>query len=232
MTCSLGTLAPSGSAAATLVVKTASIVPSGGVITDTATATPGSNNVASVDTTVGAASPGSASGFVPPGGSIDTGGNNPAHLTLPNTGPGAAITITQQPTGNTFCNGPCNGTATFISDFGGYPDPLHPINLKLTFSDSGLIPALKDYAFSTIYKVRDNQVVGVPVPDCRDNPNWTRAQKLFAALRRLLRLGTQSGIANPAPCVDSRSITRVSNTLYKVTFEILYVSDDGGFARR
>ena len=232
VTCSLGTLAPSGSAAATLVVKTASVVPSGGVITDTATATPGSNNVASVDTTVVAASPGSASGFVPPGGSIDTGGNNPAHLTLPNTGPGASITITQQPTGNTFCNGPCNGTATFISDFGGYPDPLHPINLKLTFSDSGLIPALKDYAFSTIYKVRDNQFVGVPVPDCKDNPNWTRAQKLFAALRRLLRLGTQSGIANPAPCVDSRSITRVSNTLYKVTFEILYVSDDGGFARR
>jgi len=232
VTCSLGTLASSGSAAATIVIKTAAVVPAGGVITDTATATPGSNNVASRDTTVVAPTPGSASGFVPPGGSIDTGGNNPAHLTLPNTGPGATVTLTQQPTGNNFCNGPCNGTATFISNFGGYSNPLHPIDLRLTFADAGLAGALKDYATSTIYKVRDNQTVGVVVPDCNDNPTWTPRQKLSAAIRRLLRVGTQSGIANPSPCVDSRVITKVSNTQYKVTFEILYLSDDGGFARK
>ena len=51
-------------------------------------------------------------------------------------------------------------------------------------------------------------------------------------IRRLLRVGTHSGIANPSPCVDSRTITKVSNTQYKVTFEILYLSDDGGFARK
>ncbi|HEY5173739.1 MAG TPA: DUF11 domain-containing protein [Acidimicrobiia bacterium] len=232
VTCSLGTLGPSGSAAATLVVKTAATVPSGGFITDTATATPGSNNVASRDTAVVSPTPGSASGFVPPGGSIDTGGNNPAHLSLPNTGPGATVALTQQPTGNNFCNGPCNGTATFISDFPGYSNPLHPIDLKLTFADgSSLATARNDYATSTIYKVRDNQTVGVSVPDCSDNPSWTRAQKRLAAVRRLLRVGTQSGIANPSPCVDSRTITKVG-AQYKVTFEILFLSDDGGFARR
>ncbi len=230
VTCTLGTIAAGGSASAKIIVKTAS--GSGGTtVTDSATTSPGGGH-ASTNTNIVTPTPGTTTGFVPPGGSIDTGGNNPAHLSLPNTGTGATITLRQVPTGNTFCNGPCNGTATFISNFPGYSDPAHPIDLKLTFADGSLAAARNDFAMSTIYKVRDNETVGVPVPDCNDNPNWTPAQMQAAANRRLLRVGTQSGIANPAPCVDSRSITKVSNTQYKVTFEILYLSDDGGFARK
>ncbi len=232
VTCSLGTLSPSASATVTLLVQTSSVVPAGGVITDTATASPGANNTASLDTTVVAPSPGTAQGYVPPGGSLGTGGSNPAVLTLPNSGNGAPVTITQQPSGNNFCNGPCNGTASFISDFPGYSDPYQPIDLKLTFADHGFITALKDYALSTIYKVRDNETVGVVVPDCQDNPAWTPREKLAAAIRRAWRAGTQSGIANPAPCVDRRTITKGHGDTYYVTFEILFLSDDGGFSRR
>ncbi|HEY5170386.1 MAG TPA: DUF11 domain-containing protein, partial [Acidimicrobiia bacterium] len=231
VTCTLGTIASGGSASAKIVVKTSS-GSAGTTVTDSATTSPGGGST-SAQTQIVTPTAGSTSGFVPPGGSINTGGNNPANLALPNTGPGATVTLTQQPTGNNFCNGPCNGTATFISDFPGYSDPVRPIDLKLTFADgSSLATARNDYATSTIYKVRDNQTVGVPVPDCSDNPSWTPAQKQAAAVRRLLRVGTQSGIANPSPCVDSRTITKVSSTQYKVTFEILFLSDDGGFARR
>ncbi len=201
----------------------------GSTVTDSATS---GGSTASATTHIAVPTPGTVSGFVPPGGSLDTGGPNPAHLSLPNTGPGAPVTMTQRPSGNTFCGGPCNGTATFVSDFGGYSDPKHPIDLKLTFADTGVLPTLADYFFSTIYKVRDDATVGVKVPDCKDDPAWTKKQKLEAALRRLLRAGTQSGIANPAPCVNSRTITKVGNNKYNVTFEILFLSDDGGFSRR
>ncbi len=228
VTCSVGTIAAGASASATIVVKTAAN--SGGTtVTDTATS---GGSTATATTHIVAPTPGTVSGFVPPGGSLDTGGNNPAHLTLPNTGPGAAVTMTQRASGNTFCGGPCNGTATFVSNFGGYSEPTHPIDLKLTFADTGVFPTLVDYFFSTIYKVRDDATVGVPVPDCKDNPAWTPRQKLEAALRRLVRAGTHSGIANPAPCVDSRRITKVGDNKYNVTFEILFLSDDGGFSRR
>lgn len=85
---------------------------------------------------------------------------------------------------------------------------------------------------SMIYKIRDDATVGVKVPDCKDDPAWTTKQKFAAALRRLVRAGTQSGIANPAPCVNSRTITRVGKNKHNVTFEILFLSDDGGFSRR
>ncbi len=228
VTCALGTIAPAGSGSATIIVRTSS--GSGGTtVTDSATS---GGSTANFATHIVASVPGNASGFVSPGGSINSGGNNPANLSLPNTGPGATVTLTQQASGNTFCQGPCNGTATFVSDFGGYSDPAHPIDLKLTFLDTGALATLKDYALSTIYKVRDDATVGVPVPDCKDNPSWTAKQKAAAALRRLVRLGTQSGIANPAPCVDRRTVAYVGHSQYAVTFEILFLSDDGGFSRR
>ncbi len=230
VTCSLGTIAAGSSAAAAIVVRT-SATSGGTTVGDSVTTSPGGSN-GSATTHVEAPTPGTVTAFVPPGGSIDTGGNNPANVTLPNTGVGSPITITQRPDGNNFCQGPCNGTASFVSDFPGYSDPSHPIALKLTFTDNSALAALVDYATSTIYKVRDDATVGVPVPDCNDNPAWTKREKLQAALRRLLRLGTRSGIANPAPCVDSRTVTQVSRTSFKVTFEILFLSDDGGFSRR
>ena len=175
VTCSLGTIAAGGSASATIVVKT-SATSGGTVVTDSATTSPGGSN-GSVATQVLVPTPGTVTAFVPPGGSIDTGGNNPANVSLPNTGVGSPITITQRPTGNNFCQGPCNGTASFVSDFPGYNDATHPIHLKLTFTDSNVIAGLVDYATSTIYKVRDDATVGVPVPDCKDNPAWTSRQK-------------------------------------------------------
>ena len=230
VTCSLGTLAPSSSTIATLVVTTASVAPPSGVITNSATATPGTNNVASLDTTVVAPAPGSASGYVPPGGSINTGGANPANLTLPNVGPGATVTLTQAG-GAMFCNGPCTGPATSINNFAGYNDPTRPIILKLSYADPNLVAALKDYGTSTMYKQADNQIGGVKISDCLDNPTWTTSQKRAAALRRILRLGTQSGIANPSPCVDARNIVALPHNQWQVTFTILYLSGDPRFAK-
>ncbi len=230
--CTIGTIAAGGDGSVQLLVQSPSPAPGSGHITITATATPGSNNVASEDTAVVDPTPGTASGYVPPGGNIDTGGTDPANVALPNTGTGAPVTITQIPSGNTFCNGPCNGTASFISDFPGYSDSHHPIALKLAFRDHGVFPTLIDYFTSTIYKVRDNETVGVAIPDCKDDPTWNRAQKAAAKFRRKFRIGTLSGIANPAPCVDARTIERVSGNDYVVTFTILYLSDDGGWARR
>jgi uncharacterized repeat protein (TIGR01451 family) len=234
--CTLGTIAAGATATVNLLAKSPSPAPASGKITLSATATPGTNNTASVDTAVTAPVPGQTSGFVPPGNSIDTGGNNPTNLSLPNTGGGAPVTITQA-NGAQFCNGPCNGPASSINNFGGYLDPTHPIHLVLTFTDPNVVSALKDFTISTVYKHFDNDpaTVGHVVPDCLDNPAWTPAQKAAAKLRRLLRLGTQSGIANPAPCVDSRTITPLTKNLitgpYQVTFTILYLSDDGTYSR-
>ena len=64
---------------------------------------------------------------------------------------------------------------------------------------------------------------------------WTAQQKAAAKVRRAFRVGTQSGIANPAPCVDRRTITALTKDLingpYQVAFEVLVLSDDGGFSR-
>ena len=210
--CTLGTLGASASATATIVVRTSTVIPSGGVITDTATATPGTNNTASSDTT------------------ISTGGTNPSTLSLPNTGPGATVTLTQG-TGN-FCAGPCVGPATGVNSFPGYNDPNHPITLTLAYAEPNLLRSLIDFFTSTVYKQADNQITGVKIGDCADNPTWTTTQKRTAALRRLLRLGTQSGIANPSPCIDARNIVALPNHQWQVTFTILYLSGDPHFARK
>jgi uncharacterized repeat protein (TIGR01451 family) len=234
--CTLGTIGAGATASVNLLVKSPSPAPASGKITLSATATPGTNNTASVDTAVVAPVPGTASGFVPPGNSIDTGGNNPTDLSLPNTGGGAPVMITQS-NGAQFCNGPCTGPASLINNFSGYLDPTKPIHLVLKFTDPNLGSALKDFATSTVYKHFDNDpaTVGHVVPDCLDNPAWTPAQKAAARLRRRLRVGTHSGIANPAPCVDARTITPLTQNLisgpYQVTFTILYLSDDGTYSR-
>ncbi len=232
--CTIGDLASGASGSVSLLAQSPSPAPASGNITITARATPGTNNPASITTAVTPPVPGTASGFVAPSGSIDTGGTNPTDLSLPKTGTGAPVQI-QQTNGANFCAGACTGPASFINDFGGYNDPNNPIQLSLKFTDPTLASALTDYATSTVYKVRDGETVGVVVPDCADNPTWTNAQKFAAAVRRAFRLGTQSGIANPAPCVDARSIAPVGKNLagpYVVTFVVNYLSDDGGYARR
>jgi uncharacterized repeat protein (TIGR01451 family) len=233
VTCSLGTLAGSGgSATATLLVTTGAT----GVITNTATATPGTNNVASIDVTVAAATPGTVSGFVVPGGSLNTGGTDPANFSLPTTagtgtGNGAPVTMTQGP--GAFCNGPCNGTTTDITPVDGYTDPNHPVTVVLSFSYTSLVTATNDYLHAAIYKFDDTtETTGSVALDCSDNPAWTSSQKAAAALRRVARIGTHSGIANPHPCVDARTINILGKNSFTVTFTVLYLSGDPHLGRK
>jgi uncharacterized repeat protein (TIGR01451 family) len=212
--CTLGPLAVGESAIATIVLTVPGTVPDGGTITNTAVASPGANVAATETTTVEAPAPGVSKGFVGPGDSIDTGGDEPALLTLPSTGDGAPVLITQGP--GTFCDGPCTGTATTISDFDGYDDPNHPIRLRLTFSFPSSPTSLTDAATafgSTIYKNDDpdHPNAGVPVADCT-NPG--------------------SGVAAPHPCVDGHTITQPTPNSFLVTFDIVYLSGDPRFALR
>ncbi len=214
VTCSLGTLASGQSATVQIVVTTPSSVPVSGFITDQATATPGTNNVASQDTAIVAAAPGVGAGFVPPGGSITTGGSNPSTVTLPDTGTGAPIVVTQGP--GTFCPGGCTGPTTTISPFAGYSDPQNPIHLSLEYDfpndpqhpNQSLIDAANSYN-ATIYKF--DGVNTVAVPACT-NPG--------------------AGVAVPHPCVDDHQIVQPTFGNFVVTFEILYISGDPTFGKR
>jgi uncharacterized repeat protein (TIGR01451 family) len=212
--CTLGPLAPGASAQAVLLVTSPSSVPEGGTITNSAVATPGSNAPATQVTTVAPPSDGAASGYVSPGGSITTDGQDPATLTLPNTGNGAPVVITQGD--GTFCQGPCDGTTTTINDFPGYPDPNSPIQLELswTFPDSptSLFDAATAFG-QQIYKNDDplNPNVGTVVANCTTQG---------------------AGVAIPHPCLDGKSITQPSPNTFVVTFKVLYVSGDPKFGRR
>jgi len=214
VTCSLGTIPLSGNAVAKVVVTTPSTVPSDALIHTSALSAPGANPVTTETTTVEAPQPGVSKGYVGPDGSIGTGGDDPATITLPPTGPGAPILITQGP--GTFCDGPCSGTATTISDFPGYSDPDNPIRLHLVYSFPASATSLTDAATafgSDIYKNSDpNQPnVGTVVPACT-NPG--------------------SGVAAPHPCVDAHTIAQPTSNAFVVTFDILYLSGDPKFALR
>jgi uncharacterized repeat protein (TIGR01451 family) len=212
--CTLGPLATGASAQAVLLVTSPTSVPEGGTITNSAVATPGTNTPATQATTVAPPSDGAASGYVSPGGSITTSGNDPATLSLPNTGNGAPVVITQGD--GSFCDGPCDGTTTTINDFAGYPDPLFPIHLELAFtfpdSPTSLFQAATAFGQS-IYKNDDplNPNVGTVVPSCT-TPG--------------------AGVAIPHPCLDAKNITQPTPNTFVVTFEIVYVSGDPKFGRR
>jgi uncharacterized repeat protein (TIGR01451 family) len=212
--CALGALAVGASAEVQLVVTSPGTVPSGGTMTNSAVATPGTNPTGTETTTVEPEQDGVAKGFVSPGGSITIEGDDPATLSLPNTGDGAPVLITQSE-GGTFCGGEeCTGTTTTISDFDGYLDPLNPIHLVLEYnfpsSATSLADAADAYA-ATIYKNVDpeNPNVGTAVPFC-----------------------TTPLIAIPSPCVSSRAIEQPSMNTFVVTFEVVYLSGDPKFGRR
>jgi uncharacterized repeat protein (TIGR01451 family) len=233
VTCSLGTIDGESSNSVNIVVVTPTSS-AGTTITDSAVTTPG-GSTATFDTHPTAATGDSADGFVPAGGSITTGGDNASTLSLP-TPPGAFVSL-DHVFGADFCNGTCTGPATFVNNFPGYTDAHHPIDLKLTLRHPNVVAALRDYAFAKGYKLIDDPSspafgTVIVIPDCKDNPSWTPKQKKAAALRRLLRVGTHSGIADPSPCIDGRTITRRRDGVWQTTFEILYLSNDGGFARR
>jgi uncharacterized repeat protein (TIGR01451 family) len=212
--CTLGVLAVGGSAQAKLLVTAPSTVPSGGTITNTAVATPGTNPPGSATTIVEAPEDGVTKGFVSPGGSLTTPGTDAATLSLPNTGDGAAVIITQG--AGTFCDGPCEGTTTTINDFDGYDDPDNPIRVRLEFdfpdSETSLEDAADAYA-ADIYKNTDPESpnVGSLVPFCAT---------------------AGAGVAIPSPCIDDRSLTQPSPNTFLVTFDIVYLSGDPKFGRR
>ena len=212
--CSLGALLVGGSAQATLVVTSPATVPSGGSMTNSAVATPGTNPTVNETTAVEAPAAGVSKGFVSPGGSITIPGHDPATVTLPDSGPGAPIVITQVP--GSFCDGPCSGPATTVSDFPGYDDPTHPIRLHLTFTFDGEgdnLTAAADAYGSTIYKNGDPMQpnVGTVVPFCSS---------------------VGAGVAVPHPCVDAHTISQPTFNTFVVTFDILYISGDPTFGRR
>jgi uncharacterized repeat protein (TIGR01451 family) len=212
--CALGALAVGASAQAQLVVTSPATVPAGGTMTNSAVATPGTNTAGTQDTAVEAPQDGVSKGFVSPGGSLTIPGDDPATLSLPNTGNGAPVEITQGD--GSFCSGSCEGPATTISEFAGYSDPNQPISLLLTYqfpdAPDSLTNAAAAYG-STIYKNDDpgNPTVGTVVPFC----------STFGA-----------GVAVPHPCVDARTITQPTPNSFVVTFTIKYVSGDPKFARR
>jgi hypothetical protein len=153
------------------------------------------------------------SGHVDPGGSITTGGNNPSTLLLPPSGPGADVIITLK-TGLTFCAGlPCRNPQTQINNFPGYNNPNQPITLRLTLSHPTLAAAQNDLNTSKVYKLYDD-------------PNDPRFGTVI-----LVPNCTQTGIANPSPCVNRRFITQRPPN-WQTTFEILYLSGDGTVGRR
>lgn len=212
--CALGALGVGDSAQAQLVVTSPSPVPEGGTITDSAIASPGDNFAASEVTTVETPEPGVSKGFVLPGESITIPGEDPATVTLPEGGPGAPVIMTQGD--GSFCDGPCTGPATTISDFPGYDDENNPIHLTLTYNFPSGPSSLTDAAAafgSTIYKNDD------PL-----HPNVGTVVPFYSTLG--------AGAAIPRPCVDAHTITQPSFNSFVVTFEILYLSGDPRMARR
>jgi hypothetical protein len=161
--------------------------------------------------TLVAPTPGTAVGFVPPGGSISTGtsptaqNNTVATFTLPNSGPGAPITLRAETAGvGTFCGGlACSGKILFLSPFSGYTNTRHPAVLKIVYDKTVAGRGVK----STIYVQKQDGGPIVPVANCRD---------------------TRIHLADPHPCVHERT-KRGSGD---IEFEILLISGDPRFGRR
>jgi uncharacterized repeat protein (TIGR01451 family) len=242
--CHLGTLAAGGgSASIRSVVNVPGTVPPGGQVTVTAAATSagGGSGTASSGSTVQAATPGQASGYVPPGGTLATGttatpaDNTVISFTLPNTGPGAPITLRAEndPTLR-FCGGQaCSGKTAFLSPFTGYEDPMNPPSLKVTWDRTVAGRGI----FSDLYVQKDPTGPVVKVPECAPRPRFDRFHHEYRGwwawviwwLQHLrARLGPHSGIASPSPCVNARSVDRNGD----VSFEILLLSGDPKFGRR
>ena len=113
------------------------------------------------------------------------------------------------------------------------PGTTKPVVAVLTYSYTSLVAATNDFLHADIYKCDDaTDITGSIVKDCKDNPAWSNGQKAAAALRRIARVGTQSGIANPVPCLDARSITVISKFKYTLSFTVLYLSGDPHLGRK
>jgi hypothetical protein len=168
-------------------------------------------------------------GFVPPGGSISSGANPDAKhnvvatFTLPNTGPGAVITLSTEPGGN-FCNGPCRGLAQVISSFSGYTDPEKSPELTVTWDKS----VVKRGLDSEVFKTQEPPTKGTLIDECGDDPRWKGPELQIHQALKAMRRGPHSDTADRSPCIDDREITRRGD----LRFEILLLSGDPGMRFR
>ena len=244
VTCHLGAIAGGANATIKAVIRVPSAVPPGGTVTTSSTATStqtGAVAPASSSVQIAAATPGQASGFVPPGGTLATGttatpqDNTIISFTLPNSGPGAPISLLAENDATLrFCGGArCSGKTAFVSPFAGYNDPNQPASLKITWDRTVAGRGI----FSKLYVQKAPGGPVVTVPDCAARPRFDSHHRelhgwwgwfIWWLLHLHDHFGPHSGIASPSPCVNARSIDRTGD----VTFEVLLLSGDPKFARR
>ncbi len=244
VTCHLGTINGGGGAATIrAVIMVPGAVPDGGTITTMAVGSSdqtGPTPPADADTTIAPQVPGQAQGFVPPGGTLSTGttatpaDNTIISFTLPNTGPGAPISLLAENDSTlSFCGGQrCSGKTAFVSPFAGYEDPMNPAKVAITWDRTVAGRGL----FSKLYVQKADGGPIVVVPDCAPRPRFDRHHHEYRGwwswwlwfLHRDSLLGPHSGVADPSPCVDARSVDRHGD----VRFEILLLSGDPKFGRR
>jgi uncharacterized repeat protein (TIGR01451 family) len=229
-TCALGTINGGANAQVQFVVTTSASFT--GTLTNRASVTSTEQPtpvVVDENTQVVAPTPGSASGFVPPGGSISNGqvaspGNNTvATFTLPRSGTGAPISLVESG-GATYCAGTCVGKSTFLSAFAGYNDPNNPATLTIRWDKTVVGRGLR----STIYKLQDGHTTATVVPECANDPRWTKVETFFHTILRVLGLGPWGTRAVPSPCVNKRFFTADGD----LVVEILTLSGDPSFGRR
>jgi hypothetical protein len=149
--------------------------------------------------------PGSASGFVPPGGSLNT-GKQPSPgakdtvvlFKLPKQSAGAAMTITTSP-----CSpGDCFGHVVTFTPFSGTTDPSHPARIRLRWDPS----VTGTGTAGNLYKNPDNSPTQVLIPKC------VRAH----------------GAITASPCVQTKRVLRNG----VVQFIVLVLSGDPSMRRR
>jgi uncharacterized repeat protein (TIGR01451 family) len=198
--CDLGSLAGGATASVKIVVNSA---PSVGTMTNTAVATPGSNASASETTTIEALTDGTSKGWVMPGNVLATPGHDPAQVSLPNTGPGAPVIITQDGAGN-FCGGPCVGPTTNVAATPDYDDTANPVKLKVTY----------------------NFAPGDPesFPDALTAAAIAFSKSMYTSGGTLIAPCAPAGTASPDPCLNAKTISEPVHGSFAVTFEILYTS--------
>ncbi len=156
-------------------------------------------------------------------------------FTLPGSGPGAPSSLLAENDATlAFCGGQrCSGKTAFVSPFTGYNDPMQPASLKITWdrtvSGRGI--------FSQLYVQKAPGGPVVTVPDCAARPRFdSRHHEYHGWLSWLIwwllhlhdHFGPHSGVANPSPCVNARSVDRNGD----VTFQVLLLSGDPKFGRR
>jgi hypothetical protein len=153
----------------------------------------------------------SASGFVPPGGTISTCTNTSSTddtcsaITLPNTNDGANVTLLEQPGSSfRFCKGPCSNQVTnysieCLNPENCYNDVFNPPKVILRYRTPGTSTSAEMYFLKLGESFR--------IRDC-----------------------SRRGIANPNPCVHSRN--RLGFGTNDLQVQVLVTADDPIIGKR